>query len=289
MTITDKVTAVVAAFVLTLSFSGCSTLGDTVTAPPETEFRSEVRIARLELPETPGQGAMALSFEESPYTTVHIKDTRATPGQQEISDGERNHHAVLAADIGLSDRFSIGIRAQPSFETLKPGIRIQLAGAPFSKAGAGNTSLSIGISYLYSTRDRSEDVDECVFLFCSGDREFKVLEVEQSLRGADTDLIAGYRFHQRGLLYTGGFYQNLAYRNRVTYTDRDADTEEVVSSTVSTARSAVDVRGVAAGIAVNVTPRWMLIGEYLRYRLHWHRQGLADEEESWGLALRANL
>jgi len=289
MTMIDKVIAVVAAVLLIASFSGCSTLGDTVTAPPETEFRSEVRVARLDLPETPGRGAMALSFEESPYITVHIKDTRATPGQQEISDGERNHHAVLAADIGLTDGVSIGFRAQPSFEMLKPGIRVQLAGAPFSKASTGNTSLSIGISYLHSTRDRSEDVDECVFLFCSGDGKFKVLEVEQSLHGTDTDLIAGYRFHQRGLLYTGGFYQNLAYSNRVTYFDRDADTEEVVSSTVSKARSAVDVRGVAAGVAINVTPRWVLIGEYLRYRLHWHREGLADEEESWGVALRTML
>lgn len=289
MTMIDKVTAVVAAVLLTASFSGCSLLGDTLTAPQETEFRSEVRVARLELPETPGQGAMALSFEESAYTTVHIKDTRATPGQQELSDGERNHHAVLAADIGLTDQVSIGLRAQPSFETLKPGVRVQLAGAPFSKAGAGNTSLSIGISYLYGTRDRNDSDDECVFLFCSRDKELKLLEVEQSLRGIDTDLIAGYRFHQRGQLYTGGFYQNLAYRNRVTYFDRDADTEEVVSSTVSKARSAVDVRGVAAGVAINVTPRWLLIGEYLRYRLHWHREGLSDEEESWGIALRTHL
>lgn len=292
MAITNNVAAFVAIAVLSQALSGCAALGDsTVTAPPQTEFRSELRVARLELPEVAGKDVLAFSIEESPYAAVRIKDTRATPGQQEYSDGARNHHTVIAADIGLTNWLSGGLRAQPSSLMLKPGIRIQLTGAPSAKADVGNTSLSIGVSHLFSESHHSEGIGnlECVLLlFCSGNR-LKLLDIEQRLSGTDIDLIAGYRFHQRGLLYAGGFYQNLVHRNRVTYTDRDASTREVVSSTVSKARSSVEVRGPVAGFAVNLTPRLLLVGEYLRYRLHWHQPALINEEESWGIALRTHL
>ena len=271
---------------------GCAVVDQgTVTAPPEAVFDSEIRVARLELPELPGKGKLALSIEQSPYTSAVIRDTRATPGQQVVTAGKRNHHIVAAADIGLTDWLSAGMRAKPDDLTLKPGLRIQLSGAPYGKSDTGNVSLSLGLGYLYSEQHSSKGIDsvECVLLlFCSGEN-IKLLDVRRSIRGVDTDLIAGYRVHHSALLYAGAFYQNLSHRNRVKYTDRDADTLAAVSVTVSGDRSAVDTSGPVAGIAIALTPRLSLIAEYLRYQVQWQQRTLVQREESWGLSLRANL
>lgn len=271
---------------------GCTSLdGSTVSAPPQTEFRSEIRVARLELPEVPGKGKLSASIEESLYAAARIKDTRATPSQQVVTAGSSNHHTVIAADFGLTDWLSTGLRIQPSYLTLKPGIRMQLVGDPGSRASVGNTSLSVGLGYLYSKEYSDEGIDsvECVlFVFCSG-KDIKLLDVERSVRGVDVDVIAGYRPHQNVLVYGGAFYQNLVHRNTIRYTDRDAATRNVVSVTVNGDRYAVDTYGPVAGIALNLTPRLSVIAEYLRYQLQWQQRTLIEREESWGLSLRANL
>lgn len=273
---------------LTALTGACSSIPDEITAPPTATFKPEVRVSRLNSPETPGDAGVMLSLENAKYASVEATDTRATPGRQTFVDDGQSDHFAVGTEIGVTDTVAIGLRIEPDLGTLQANVRTQLYGSNRRDAGKGNVSASVSVGYLYSqgTKVRGASDDDFCLLFCSNDVEDKVLDATFTSAGFDTDLMLGYRPADKVVLYTGYFYQDIDYRSHVIYTDRTFDPDTITARTSSRDTHSGWMRGPMVGAILESDKAFSVLLEYLEYDLSWSGERFARKRGSYNASLR---
>lgn len=266
----------------------CTSMPDEITAPPTAIFKPEVRVSRLNSPETPGDGGFMLSLENAKYASVEATDTRATPGQQTFADDGQSDHFAVGTRIGMTDTVATGLRIEPDLGTLQANVRKQLYGNSRRNAGKGNISASVSLGYLYSQGTKVEGASDegfCLF-FCSSDVKDKVLDASFTSAGFDTDLMLGYRPADKVVLYTGYFYQDIDYHSHVVYTDRTFDPDTITGRTSSRDTHSGWMRGPMVGAILESDNAFSILLEYLEYDLSWSGERFARKRGSYNASLR---
>lgn len=275
-----------------LLLSGCQSKGN-FTAPTEKTFSTDLPVARLDLPETPGRGAVSVGAEYVAFSRTVITDQRDSPESQMLDHGHSTFHTLIDGEAGISDRFAVGLKLDPTSDSLvpamlNPSMRYQIFGTSRSNAQRGNFSLSAGIGFLHarSGHDKERSGQSCSL--CS-DRKYRVLTLRQTNEGLDADLLGGYRLLNNTVLYGGVFHQDIEHNNKLTYIDRGKNPRNIIAQTVNEHSYDIVMSGHSAGLAVDLTDDVSLIAEYLRYQLFRDDLRQGDPEETFAASLRLNL
>lgn len=275
-----------------LLLSGCQSKGN-FTAPTEKTFSTDVPVARLDLPETPGRGEISVGVEHAAFSRTVITDQRDTPESQTLDHNNRTSHMLVGGELGVSERFAVGLKVDPPSDGLvpvlfNPSVRYQIFGTDRSSAIRGNFSLSAGVGYLHGRSRHDKERSGRACSLCSK-REYRVLSMRQTNEGFDLDLLGGYRLFDSTVVYGGVFHQGIEHNNKLTYVDRGKNPKNIIAQTVNEHRYDIAMNGHSAGLAIDLTDNVLLIAEYLRYQLFWDDLRQGDPEETFAASLRLTL
>ncbi|MEE4251552.1 MAG: hypothetical protein V2I38_13250 [Alcanivoracaceae bacterium] len=283
--------------VMSVALTACQTTPDArkLDVPESKTFTTDMPIGRLHLPEAPGKANVAVNLDYMAYSHTVITDTRATPNQQQVVSGSSTYDAMINAELGVTEQFSVvlGVPAatRPLLpEAFRPAVRYQLLGDAAPQAQRGNLSLSVGIGYLFneSSEEKRRSVKSCQLLVFCNKKSYRVLSLKQSHQGLDADMIVGFRPLDRLTAYAGVFYQDLQHDSRVVYIQRTS-APQILNRTISNGQFDTSVRGHNAGLSVDISDRLSLMAEYLQYQLGRDDDPTDTPEQVFNAGLRVNL